>query len=54
VKVVFVDTFFLLAALTLTDCISFSVLSEEGLSEALAGDRHFEQAGFTAVLRKED
>jgi predicted nucleic acid-binding protein len=35
-----------------TDCISFVVMAEEGLTEALTGDRHFEQAGFTALLLK--
>ena len=35
---------------SLTDCISFVVMREEKLSEALTGDRHFEQAGFTALL----
>jgi predicted nucleic acid-binding protein len=35
---------------SLTDCISFVVMEDEGLSEALTGDRHFEQAGFVALL----
>lgn len=35
---------------SLTDCISFVVMADEGLAEALTGDRHFEQAGFTALL----
>ncbi|MBM3333061.1 type II toxin-antitoxin system VapC family toxin [Candidatus Sumerlaeota bacterium] len=35
---------------TLTDCISFVVMREYGLTEALTGDRHFEQAGFKALL----
>jgi predicted nucleic acid-binding protein len=35
----------------LTDCISFAVMAENGLKDALTGDRHFEQAGFTALLR---
>jgi predicted nucleic acid-binding protein len=38
---------------SLTDCISFTVMREEGLMEALTGDRHFEQAGFSALLRRE-
>jgi hypothetical protein len=36
---------------SLTDCISFVVMSERGLTEALTGDHHFEQAGFRALLR---
>ena len=35
---------------SLTDCISFVVMADEGLAEALTGDRHFEQAGFKALL----
>ncbi len=35
---------------SLTDCISFVVMADEGLAEALTGDRHFEQAGFKAML----
>jgi uncharacterized protein len=35
----------------LTDCISFVVMEDEGIREALTGDRHFEQAGFTALLK---
>jgi hypothetical protein len=36
---------------SLTDCISFAVMRDEGISEALTGDRHFEQAGFVALLK---
>ena len=36
---------------SLTDFISFVVMEREGLTEALTGDHHFEQAGFTALLR---
>jgi uncharacterized protein len=35
----------------LIDCISFIVMQEKGLSEALTADEHFEQAGFIALLR---
>jgi len=34
-----------------TDCISFVVMKERGLNEALTSDQHFEQAGFVALLR---
>jgi uncharacterized protein len=36
---------------SLTDCISFVVMSEEQITEALTGDHHFEQAGFKALLK---
>jgi predicted nucleic acid-binding protein len=36
---------------SLTDCISFVVMSDRGLTDALTGDHHFEQAGFRALLR---
>lgn len=34
----------------LVDCASFVVMRERGLTEALTADRHFEQAGFRALL----
>jgi len=34
----------------LTDCISFVVMQEEGVTEALTGDAHFEQAGFRILF----
>ena len=36
---------------SLTDCASFLVMEERGVTEALAYDRDFEQAGFVALLR---
>lgn len=36
---------------SLTDCASFVLMQERGLLEALAHDKHFEQAGFKALLR---
>jgi predicted nucleic acid-binding protein len=36
---------------SLTDCISFATMTQHGLTEALTGDHHFEQAGFTALLK---
>lgn len=38
---------------SLTDCISFGVMKKRGIQKALAFDQHFEQAGFTALLRRE-
>ena len=35
----------------ITDCTSFVVMGREGLHEALTADRHFEQAGFIALLK---
>lgn len=35
----------------ITDCISFIVMQDHGMTEALAADRHFLQAGFRALLR---
>ena len=34
-----------------TDCASFQAMKREGITDALTHDRHFEQAGFRALLR---
>ena len=36
---------------SLTDCISFEIMRQRGITEALTADRHFEQAGFTGLLK---
>ena len=36
---------------SLTDCISFVIMRDLKLSAALTADRHFEQAGFMALLK---
>ena len=35
---------------SLTDCISFVVMWEHRMNEALTGDRHFQQAGFAPLF----
>lgn len=35
----------------LTDCASFLIMKEKGITEALTHDQHFVQAGFKALLR---
>ena len=35
---------------SLTYCISFVVMTERRLTDALTGDHHFEQAGYRALL----
>jgi len=36
---------------SLTDCSSFVIMRERGGTEALTGDKHFQQAGFVALLK---
>jgi len=36
---------------SLTDCASFLIMEEEGVTAALTHDRHFGQAGFQTLLR---
>jgi predicted nucleic acid-binding protein len=40
-------------AWSLTDCISFLVMKDGGLTDALTSDEHFRQAGFRPVLLEE-
>jgi hypothetical protein len=35
----------------LTDCLSFVVMAERGITQALTTDEHFQQAGFKVLLR---
>jgi predicted nucleic acid-binding protein len=37
---------------SLTDCISFVVMADGGIRDALTADEHFQQAGFRALLRE--
>lgn len=37
----------------LTDCVSFVVMQDRTITEALTTDEHFEQAGFRALMRDE-
>lgn len=36
---------------SITDCVSFKIMEEYGITEALAYDKHFEPVGFIALLR---
>ncbi len=35
----------------LVDCVSFVVMREHGVTQALTSDRHFEQAGFQVLMQ---
>lgn len=39
---------------SLVDCASFQVMQDESIKLALTADHHFEQMGFTALLRNPD
>jgi uncharacterized protein len=36
---------------SLVDCVSFELMKQESISEALTNDHHFEQEGFVALFR---
>lgn len=36
----------------LTDCYSFTLMDDMGITDALAYDHHFQQAGYRALLRE--
>lgn len=36
---------------SLTDCASFAIMDKRGIVETLTYDHHFEQRGYTALLR---
>ncbi len=38
-------------AWSLTDCLSFTIMEDHGLRDALTGDHHFEQAGFNVLMK---
>ena len=40
-------------AWSLTDCVSFRLMDQRGLKQALAADKDFEQAGFEALLLRD-
>lgn len=37
---------------SLTDCISFVLMEQNGIQDALTADHHFEQAGFNVLLKR--
>ncbi len=37
---------------SLTDCISFIIMDERKIQDSLTNDKHFEQAGYNAIIRK--
>jgi uncharacterized protein len=60
--VVFLDTSYAIALsaprdlfheqAVLIDCVSYVVMRERGITEALTTDEHFRQMGFRALLRE--
>ena len=41
-------------AWSLIDCLSFLLMEERGIAEALTADHQFEQAGFRALMRQQE
>jgi uncharacterized protein len=39
-------------AWSLTDCLSFIIMTEQNITSALSYDQHFRQAGFEALMRE--
>ena len=39
---------------SLTDCVSMNVIESHALTEVLTNDHHFEQEGFTVLIKKDD
>ena len=37
-----------------TDCISFEIMRQRGITQALSADHHFRQAGFQTLFRSTD
>jgi uncharacterized protein len=37
---------------SMTDCYSFIVMEDRGITDALTGDHHFEQAGFRPLFKQ--
>ncbi|MGI8641779.1 MAG: type II toxin-antitoxin system VapC family toxin [Pyrinomonadaceae bacterium] len=37
----------------LVDCVSFTVMRENNITNALTNDKHFQQAGFNALMRND-
>ncbi|MBD2554533.1 type II toxin-antitoxin system VapC family toxin [Limnothrix sp. FACHB-708] len=63
IEIVWVDEFLVRAAVTLLqnrpdktyslcDTVSFVLMQQRGIREALTTDKHFTQEGFTAILRQ--
>jgi uncharacterized protein len=38
---------------SLTDCVSMNAMRSEAITDALTNDRHFEQEGFTILMKKQ-